>query len=160
MEGEAFAVTDALDKARFFVLDCSNLIIAVDHKPLLKVFSDRSLGEILNARLGNLKEKTQHYKFGMVHIPGVQHKAADAVSRYPTGPSNPDMMSPPDDIATSGASAIPSLFNPSGHSLLTGIRCREPPASYSTIGDKLASLVSSSLNTQAITWDRISGHSK
>ena len=84
------------------------------------------------------------YKFRMVHIPAVQHKAADAVSCYPTGPSNPDMMSPPDDIAASGASAIPSLFNPSGHSFLTGICCREPPASYNTIDDELASLVSSS----------------
>ena len=46
VEGEALAVADALDKARFFVLGCSNLIIAVDHKPLLKVFGDRSLEEI------------------------------------------------------------------------------------------------------------------
>ena len=70
MEGEAFAVADALDKARFFVLGCSDLIIAVDHKPLLKVFSDQSL-EISNPRLRNLKKKTLHYKFRMVHIPGV-----------------------------------------------------------------------------------------
>ena len=33
VEGEALAVADALDKARFFVLGCTNLIIAVDHKP-------------------------------------------------------------------------------------------------------------------------------
>ena len=91
MEGEALAVTDALDKARFFVLGCSDLISAVDHKPLLRVFSDRSLKEISNARLHNLKEKTLHYKFCMVHIPGVQHKATDAVSRHPTGNINPDM---------------------------------------------------------------------
>ena len=58
MEGEALAVADALDKARFFVPGCSDLIIAVDHKPLLRVFSDRSLKEISNARLHNLKEKT------------------------------------------------------------------------------------------------------
>ena len=70
VEGEALAVIDALDKARFFVLGCSDLIIAVDHKPLLKVFSDQSL-EISNARLSNLQEKTLHYKFRMVHIPGV-----------------------------------------------------------------------------------------
>ena len=58
----------------------------------------------------------------MVHIPSVQHKAADAVSRHPTGPINPDIMPLPDDIAASGASAIPSAFNPSGHSFLAGIR--------------------------------------
>ena len=155
VEGEALAVADALDKARFFVLGCSDLIIAVDHKPLLKVFSDRSLEEISNARLRNLKEKTLRYKFRMVHIPGVRHRAADAVSRHPTGPTNPDMMPLPDDIAASGVSAIPSLFNPPGHSFLSGIRCKEPPTPYTTIDDELASLVSTSLNTLAITWDRI-----
>ena len=58
VEGEALAVADALDKARFFTLACEDLIIAVDHKPLLKLFGDRSLDEISNARLRNLKEKT------------------------------------------------------------------------------------------------------
>jgi hypothetical protein len=58
VEGEALAVADALDKARFFTLGCEDLIIAVDHKPLLKLFGDRSLDEISNARLRNLKEKT------------------------------------------------------------------------------------------------------
>ena len=33
IEGEALAVADALDKARHFVLGCSNLVVAVDHKP-------------------------------------------------------------------------------------------------------------------------------
>ena len=33
-------MADALDKARHFVLGCDRLIIAVDHRPLLKIFSD------------------------------------------------------------------------------------------------------------------------
>ena len=99
VEGEALAVADALDKARFFVLGCTNLIIAVDHKPLLKIFGDRSLDEISNARLRNLKEKTLRYKFRMIHIPGVRHKAADALSRHPTGLTSPAMLVLPDDIA-------------------------------------------------------------
>ena len=57
MEGEALTVADALNKARLFVLGCSDLIIAVDHKPLLKVFSDQSLEEISNARLRELRRK-------------------------------------------------------------------------------------------------------
>ena len=40
IEGEALAVADALDKARHFVLGCKDLIIAVDHRPLLKIFGD------------------------------------------------------------------------------------------------------------------------
>ena len=35
-------MVDALDKARFFVLGCADLILAVDHKPLLKIHGDRS----------------------------------------------------------------------------------------------------------------------
>ena len=61
IEGEALAIADALEKARFFVLGCKDLTIAVDHKPLLKIFGDRSLEDIPNARLRNLKEKTLRY---------------------------------------------------------------------------------------------------
>ena len=43
IEGEALAVADALDKARHFVLGCKNLTIAVDHRPLLKIFGYRYL---------------------------------------------------------------------------------------------------------------------
>ena len=99
IEGEALPVADALDKARFFVLGCENLIIAVDHKPLLKVFGDRSLDNIPNTRLRNLKEKTLRYRFKMVHIPGIKHKAADALSRHPTGSPSPPKFFLPDDIA-------------------------------------------------------------
>ena len=61
------AVADALNKARHFVLVCDKLIVAVDHKPLLGIFSDRSLNDI---RLLDLKEKTLRYRFTMIHIPG------------------------------------------------------------------------------------------
>ena len=101
IEGEALAVADALEKTRFFVLGCRQLIIAVDHKPLLKLLGDRSLNDISNNRLRNLKEKTLRYHFTMVHVPGVKHKAADTLSRHPTGSTKPDLMRLPDDIATS-----------------------------------------------------------
>ena len=68
VEGEALTVADALDRARYFVLGYENLVIAVDHKPLLKILGDRSLEQIPNARLCNLKEKTLCYKFCLVHI--------------------------------------------------------------------------------------------
>ena len=87
IEGEALAVVEALKKAKHFVLGCCDLIVAVDHKPLLKVFGDRSLEDIQNPRLFNLKEKTLRFRFRMVHVPGVRHAAADAVSRYPSSHS-------------------------------------------------------------------------
>ena len=36
IEIEALAVVDSLNKARHFVLGCSNLVISVDHKSLLE----------------------------------------------------------------------------------------------------------------------------
>lgn len=100
IEGEALAVADALDKARHFVLGCDKLIISVDHKPLLKLFGDRSMANIPNNRLRNLKEKTLRYRFEMTHNPGINHKAPDTVSRHPTGSRIPTKMHLPDDVAT------------------------------------------------------------
>ena len=97
VEGEALAVVHALDKARYFVLGCTNLIVAVDHKPLLKLFGDRSLDEIPNSRLRNLKEKTLRYRFKMIHIPGVKHRVADGLSRHPVDPA--ETMELQDDMA-------------------------------------------------------------
>ena len=98
VEGEALAVVEALNKARYFVLGCEKLIIAVDHKPLLKLFGDRSLEDIPNPRLRNLKEKTLAFKFSMIHVPGIKHKAADAISRNPVSP--PTKLILGDDIAS------------------------------------------------------------
>ncbi|CAB3985538.1 Transposon Ty3-I Gag-Pol poly [Paramuricea clavata] len=154
IEGEALAVVDALDKARFFVLGCDNLIIAVDYKPLLKVFGDRCLEDISNIRLRNLKEKTLRYRFRMVHIPGIKHKAADALSRHPSGTTNPEAMPIPDDVADINAnSPPPMLSNP----VLAGIRTLEPDT-YSitaTIEKQLLSSAIKSTHSMAVTWDRV-----
>ena len=85
VEGEALAVVDALERARYFVLGCENLTVAVDHKPLLKIFGDRSLENISNPHLMNLKEKLLRYHFKMIHVPGLKNLAADSMSRHPVG---------------------------------------------------------------------------
>ena len=139
VEGEALAVVDALDKARFFTLGCDDLIIDVDHKPLLNLFSDRSLDAISNTRLRDLKEKTLRYRFRMAHIPGVKHKVADAISRKPTGPSNPEKLSLSDDVAsTSEFTASPGM-DPYRQSFLTGIQCLNltTASSSSSLNDEL-----------------------
>ena len=97
VEGEALAVVYALNKAKHFVLGCPNLTIAVDHKPLLKLFGDRALEDIPNSRLRNLKEKTLLYRFHMIHIPGIKQRAADGLSRHPVDPA--DTTSPADETA-------------------------------------------------------------
>ena len=98
VEGEALAVVNALEKAKHFVVGCRNLIIAVDHKPLLKLFGDRSLEDIPNSRLRNLKEKTLAYRFQMVHVSMIKNKVADGLSRHPSDPAEKIIL--PDDLAT------------------------------------------------------------
>ena len=137
VEGEALAVVDALKKARHFVLGCSNLIIAVDHKPLLKIFGDRSLEDITNPRLLNLKEKTLQFRFQMVHVPGIRHRAADALSRHPTSESDELLL--PDDIAT---------IQP--HSFLSAIRTiQEEETEVCTQYNQPMNVI------ESITWDDV-----
>ena len=147
VEGEALAVIDALDKARHFVIGCPNLIVAVDHKPLLKVFGDRSLDAISNPRLRNLKEKSLRYLFRVVHIPGARHAAADGVSRHPVSAATPLKLT--DDIA-------PVLAHPSEppglpHAFLAGIRTHAPvtPDVCYQSATKPTELI------RSVTWDDV-----
>ena len=133
VEGEALAVTYALEKAKFFVLGCTDLTIAVDHKPLLDI-SDRSL-DMPNGRLRDLKEKTLRYRFSMAHVPGLKNKAADALSCNPSN-SNPSGTVLGDDIAS-----LTELCNPDWHYLLSGIYSVE---AVDTLKDM-----------QAITWNSV-----
>ncbi|RUS78870.1 hypothetical protein EGW08_013375 [Elysia chlorotica] len=74
---------------------------------LLKTFGDRCLDDLPNPRLRNLKEKALRYRFRVVHIPGIRHAAADAMSRKPV--SEPCMLTLPDDVAALLPSTIPSI---------------------------------------------------
>ena len=98
IEGEALAVAWGLEKARHFVLGCKDLVIATDHKPLLKILGDRHLHDIKKPRLFNLKEKTLPFKYKIIHVPGKRYFTADGVSRYPSGNPNPDKMFLQDDV--------------------------------------------------------------
>ena len=139
IEGEALAVVDALDKARHFTLGCDNLVVAVDHKPLLKVFGDRSLNDIPNPRLRNLKEKSLRYKFMITHIPGVRHAAADAISRHPASPAEPLLL--PDDM-------VASIITPE----FLGNALHTHPSPYTRACHQLES---SSEIVTSVTWDMI-----
>ena len=140
IEGEALVVADALDKARYFVLGCDNLTIAVDHKPLLRILGNRSLEDIPNSRLRNLKEKTLRYRFRVVHIPGAKHRAADCLSRHPYG--DQDKLYLPDDI-------------PSSSDGLNVIRTFEKPDELEDTLVAAAESSLSSLGLKAVTCDRV-----
>ncbi|XP_046858537.1 uncharacterized protein LOC124451985 [Xenia sp. Carnegie-2017] len=68
----------------------------------------------------------------MIHIPGIRHKAADAISRHPTGPENPTMLYLEDDIAELKDTTIHTGFD-----------------------ETIASLASLALTNVATTWDRV-----
>ena len=81
VEGETLAIAWALEKAKHFILGCPEFTVATDHKPLLKLLGDRMMEDIPNPRLLLLKEKTLRYDYRIIHIPGKEQKAPDALSR-------------------------------------------------------------------------------
>ena len=155
IEGEALAVADTLDKARHFVLGCRNLTIAVDHKPLLKIFGDRSLEHISNTRLlRNLKERTLRYRFQMTHIPGIKNRAPDTLSRHPTGDTHPPKLALPDDVYhVADTPTQPPIRIPS--QLIAGV-CIEDKTQHTDLEDSLqASAISSLQSIRTINWDQV-----
>ena len=57
------AIVWCLKKARLFLLGCLNLTITTNHRPLVKLLSDRALTEMVNRRLFRLKEQTIKFAF-------------------------------------------------------------------------------------------------
>ena len=84
IEGEALAITWALQQTRYFTQGCDNLLVVTDHKPLVKIFGDRQLDEIDNTRLFRLKQKALPWHFKVAYLPGKTNCAADATSRHPS----------------------------------------------------------------------------
>ena len=154
IEGEALAVADALDKARHFVLGCKNLTIAVDHRPLLKIFGDRSLDHISNTRLRNLKEKTLRYHFKIVHIPGTKNRAPDTLSRHPTGTNQPPKLILPDDIHTIiDGTPTPTPRIPT--TLLAGVSMENQAFIPQLEAELQESLIASLHSYHIVTWEQV-----
>ena len=86
-----------------FVLGCPNLMLAVDHQPLIPIFSGKPFERISNPRLFDLKEKTLMYRFSVKHVPGKIHLAPDCGSRYP-------VSSPPDSIDNAIRASISASY--------------------------------------------------
>ena len=83
IEGEALAVAWGLEQTRYFTQGCKDLIVVTDHKPLVKIFGDRTLDEISNTRLFRIKQRTLPWHFKIAYLPGKTNHAADATSRHP-----------------------------------------------------------------------------
>ena len=96
IEGEALAIAWGLENTRFFTQGCDNLVVVTDHKPLTKIFGDRTLDEIPNTRLFRLKQRTLPWHFRIAYLPGRTNTAADAASRYPNPHSQVNVVSTSD----------------------------------------------------------------
>ena len=81
IEGEALAVARGLEQIKYFMQGCDNLAVVTDHKPLTKIFGDRTLDKISNTRLFRLKQRTLMWRFDIAHLPASTNTAADAASR-------------------------------------------------------------------------------
>ena len=106
IEGEALAIAWGLEQTKYFTQGCQDLIVATDHKPLVKIFGDRTLDEIPNTRLFRLKQRTLPWRFRVIHLPGKTNHAADAASRYPCPDINADAASAADQSEHLMAAAI------------------------------------------------------
>ena len=86
IEGEACASAWALDKCRMFVLGHPNLILVVDHKPLLAILGLGQDLSVLTPRLLNFKQKSMAYRFKPIHIPEKIHVVPDTITRRHDSP--------------------------------------------------------------------------
>ena len=83
VEGEALAIVWALEQSKYFTRGCDDLLVSTDHKPLVKLFGDRTLDEIANMSLFRLKQRSLLWRFSIQHRPGKLNIAPDAMSRHP-----------------------------------------------------------------------------
>ena len=83
-------------------------MVVTDHKPLTKIFGDRTLDEIYNTRLFRLKQRTLPWHFLVKHLPGKTNLAADATSRYPAPSMNLSTLTIADQAESLIAAAISS----------------------------------------------------
>ena len=83
VEGEALTLLYGLEACQIFVLGCPELLVTVDHKPLIKIFSDKAMEDIKNLRLFSLKERFLMYRFQIKHLLGKLNVTLDCTSKHP-----------------------------------------------------------------------------
>ena len=135
IEGEALAIAWALEDTKYFTLGCDDLVITTDHKPLVRIFGDRSLDEISNPRIFRLKQRTLAWMFNVFHVPGKSIPASDTTSRNPA--------------ASTQDTAAPEWLNDKTVDHLHSIEEMEMES------DVIASVRSTLNKVSAVTWDRV-----
>ena len=109
IEGEAMATAWAANKCRHFLLGLPKFILAVDHKPLIPLLSNKSLDLVTNPRIMNQRVKLLPYSYEVVHIPGKANVTPDAFSRRSDSPVPPAPITTPVDL-TSAAQCVTEAY--------------------------------------------------
>ena len=177
IEGEAMATAWAANKCRYFLLGLPMFTLAVDHKPLIPLLSDKSLDLITNPRIMNQRIKLLPYSYQVVHVPGKANVTPDAFSRRSDSPVPPSTMTDPVDL-TSASSNITQAYSTtlgppswvSGSIAHLAASIRAPPSDVDTAslyeteglvaGQALSSLAALTTSAgqagpRAITWQRL-----
>ena len=81
IEGEAASAVYGLEKCSHFILGHPHLMLALDHKPLIRILGDAPMESITNPRLFRFKMKTMRFRYKTVHVPGKNHVVPDTLSR-------------------------------------------------------------------------------
>ena len=68
VEGEALAIAWSLRDTKYFTLGCDDLVLTTDHRPLTKIFGDKSLDEFTSERLLNLRRRTAMWRFKVLRL--------------------------------------------------------------------------------------------
>ena len=82
-EGEALAVSIALDRCKYFIQG-TPITIITDHAPLVGI-EKSEITEKTTSRILRIKEKWQNYNITIQYIRGEDNVAADALSRHIDG---------------------------------------------------------------------------
>ena len=85
----------------------------------------------------------------MIHIPGVKNKAADTVSRHPTGDTQPERLHLTDDISSVTSQGQEDCLSAARHHFLTGIRCNDDHPTQSVDASSENGMSST------VTWDKV-----
>ena len=86
---ECLAILKAVQKCHFYLAGLSNFKIITDHRPLTGLFQ-KDLPDVTNPRLQRFREGLSAYQFTLHWTSGKFHLIADALSRAPVFPAEPD----------------------------------------------------------------------
>ena len=104
IELECMAISWAVEKCQYYLRGISDFTVVTDHRPLVGIFA-KSLQDLDNKRLTRYREKLVDYSFKVTWCPGKDHLIADALSRAPVWPGEPE----PEEIILRAVSVDPAL---------------------------------------------------